>query len=289
MSEQQQTLIPPLVDAQWLAERLGTPDIAILDASAHLPDANRDARAEFEAAHIPGARYLDLKTLVDESSAVPSAFPTRIQFDRRMGLLGVGGDAAIVLYDDSDLRSAARAWAICRFYGLENVAILDGGLAGWRAAGHATQSGGAAIEPTAFASAGGAGAVRDKQEMLANIDSGREQVLDARDAPRFRGEAPDIRPGVPAGHIPRSRNLFFRKVLNDDGTFRDPEAIRGELAAAGVEDDRPVVTTCGSGMTASVLLFALHLTGRDDTALYDGSWAEWGADPDTPKAIGAPS
>ena len=273
-----------LVSTRWLADALGSPGLIVLDASAHLPGAERDAAAEFEAAHIPGARFLDLKSLTDADDPVPAAPPTRAQFDARMRALGVREGDRIVLYDDSAMRTAARGWFLLRLFGVE-AAVLDGGLAKWRAGGHPVESGASLVEPSTFSSTGSVGTVRIKADMRANIDSAAEQVVDARDGPRFRGEVPDIRPNMPSGHIPGSRNVPFGEVLESDGTFKDAVGIRAGFAAAGVDLDRPVVTTCGSGVTASVLLFALHLIGKD-AALYDGSWSDWGADPAMPVATG---
>lgn len=287
-----------LVSTEWLAEHLASPDLAVLDASSHLPAAGRDARAEFAAAHIPRARFLDLASLVDVASEVPAAVPTGGQLAERLGALGIAGGQRIVVYDDSDIRTAARAWFILRLHGFAEVAILDGGLGKWRAEGRDLESGGAAelSNPDSNPNSGATlsrvsaatppGAVRDKADMLANLATGAEQVVDARDARRFTGELPDFRPEVAPGHIPGSRNLPFGQVLNADGTYQRPEALRALFADAGIDLARPVVTTCGGGVTAAVLLFALHLVGKDDIALYDGSWAEWGTDPATPKALG---
>jgi thiosulfate/3-mercaptopyruvate sulfurtransferase len=282
-----------LVSTQWLAGELGSPNLAILDASNHLPVAGRDPRAEFVQAHIPGAKFLDLASLFDLDSPVPSALPTSDQFARRLADLGVAPDARVVLYDDSDVRTAARAWFIFRMHGVREVAILDGGLGKWRAEGRPVESGahapgGSADAPFSCA-ASGVGEVRTKEQMLANLATGAEQVLDAREAGRFTGELPDFRPEVAAGHIPSSRNLPYDRVLNADGTYKSPAELRRVFADAGVDLAAPVVTTCGGGVTAAVLLFAMHLIGKDDVALYDGSWSEWGADPVTPKELGAAS
>jgi len=275
-----------LVSTGWLAERLGEPGLVVVDASAHLPDANRDARAEFAAAHIPGARFLDLDSLKDLANAVPAALPTAAQFAERMVSLGVNQGDRVVIYDNSGVKTSARAWFIFRLHGLTDSAILDGGLGKWRAEGRPLDAGqsegrGGAVSPSA-----GPMSVRSKADMLANVGSGAEQVLDARGPGRFTGAEPEIRPGMVSGHIPGSCNLPFGQVLNADGTFKDEDGLRAAFAGAGIDLDRPVVTTCGSGVTASVLLFALHLLGKDDVALYDGSWSEWGADPATPKATG---
>lgn len=277
-----------LVSSAWLAQSLDDRDLVILDASAHLPDAERDPLAEFTASHIEGARFLDLPGLKDETSPVPAALPRADQFENRMRELGVSADDRIVLYDDSKLRSSARAYFICRMFGLKNVAILDGGFAKWRAEGRPVESGTAAITRTDFAvPLNDRSRVRSKAEMLANIASGAEQVVDARDAMRFSGETADTVHNLAGGHIPGAINLPFPQVLNADGTFKRGDELRTAFEAAGVDLMVPVTGSCGSGVTASVLLFALGLIGKDDTALYDGSWSEWGADPDTPKEIGA--
>ena len=275
-----------LVSTAWLAERLGEPGLVVVDASAHLPDTGRDARAEFAAGHIPGARFLDLERLKDFDSAVPAALPTAEQFAARMAEIGINDSDRIVIYDDSAVKTSARAWFIFRLHGAREVAILDGGLGKWRAEGRPVESGEPSGQSGRFKSRPGAGNVRTKADMVANIASDAEQVLDARGAGRFTGEEPEIRPGMPSGHIPGACNLPFGRVLKPDGTFRDEAGLRAAFAEAGIDLDKPVITTCGSGVTASVLLFAMHLLGKDDTALYDGSWSEWAVDPDTPKATG---
>lgn len=275
----------PLVSTQWLQNELKAPDLVVLDASMHLPSAGRDAGTEFAEAHIPGARFLDLATLTDRENPVPSAPPTRAQFDARLSLLGVTSGSRIVIYDNSALRTAARAWFLFRLFGVEKVGVLDGGLQKWRDEGRAIERGKAHIEPSQFASEGGSATIRTKQEILANIDEQHEQLIDARDGPRFRGEVPDIRPNMPTGHISGSCNLPFSQVLNSDGTFKDKSGLQAAFKSAGIELDSPVVATCGSGITASVLVFALHLLGKD-AALYDGSWSDWGADPDMPIETG---
>ena len=274
-----------LVSTDWLAEHLGEEGLVVLDASAHLPDAGRDPRAEFEAAHIPGARFLDLPSLVDPDSNVPSAVPTGEQFAARMEALGVNTGDRLVIYDDSGVKTSARAWFIARLHGAE-AAILDGGLSKWRAEGRPIEHGMPELPRGSYEPSRGAGTVRLKAEMLANLGKKREQVVDARGRARFTGEEEEFRPGLAAGHIPGSRNLPFGLLLSDDGTFRDEKDLRRAFGEAGVDLDKPVVTTCGSGVTAAVLLFALDRLGKRDVALYDGSWSEWGADPGTPKETG---
>ena len=275
-----------LVSTAWLAERLDEPGLVVIDASTHLPDAERDARAEFDKAHIPGARFLDLDSLKDLSSPVPAALPTMAQFAARMAEIGVNDGDRLVIYDDSAVKTSARAWFICRMHGIEQVAILDGGLGKWRAERRRLERGESAVGIGSVTPRTGPGRVKTKAEVLANVVNADEQLLDARGAARFTGAEPEARPGLASGHIPGSLNLPFGRMLKPDGTFRDDAGLRAAFAEAGIDLESPVVTTCGSGVTAAVLLFALHLLGKDDVALYDGSWSEWGADPATPKATG---
>lgn len=280
------TLPASLVSTQWLAARREAPGLAVLDASHHLPAAGRDAAAEFAAAHIAGARFLGLASLFDAGSPVPYAFPTPAQLAERLAGLSVGPDDAIVLYDDSALRSSARAWFVLTASGRGNVAILDGGLGKWRDEGLPLESGTPVHPPAAPASFTAPARVRTKADMLAILEHPVQQVLDARSADRVYGSGIDPVHGGPNGRIPGARNLPHTDLFNPDGTYKQPAALREAIVAAGIDLAAPVTATCGSGVTASVLLFAMHLVGKDDTALYDGSWAEWSADPATPKLQG---
>ena len=272
-----------LVSTRWLADQLGADDLVVLDATMHLPDNPRDAAEEYAAAHLPGARWLDLASFVDTGSPVPKAVPTAEQFADRLGHLGITPESRVVLYDDSQIKSAARAWFVFRLYGFAGVAILDGGLAKWKAEGRALEAGQTPVTPSEFPLPTRRPGTRSKADILANCDQRAEQVVDARDAARFAGEEGS----GSAGHIPGAGNVPFPLLFAADGTYRAPDEIAAIFAEAGVALDRPVVTSCNSGMTAAVLAFGLHLAGKRDAALYDGSWLEWGSDPDTPKQQGA--
>ncbi|MBU3077292.1 sulfurtransferase [Sphingomonas quercus] len=276
-----------LVSTQWLADQAGAADLVILDATLLDPALGRDAEAEFADAHIPGARFLGLKTLVDASSPLPNTLPEPGAFASRLAALGVNGDARLVLYDNSPWKTAARGWWMLRASGFERVAILDGGLALWKAEGRPIETGAplpAAAVAAATAPAPFAG-TRDLAAVQANLQSDAEQLVDARSAARYAGEEAE-RAGVEPGHIPGSRSLPYSKLFDGDGRWKRGAALQAEFDRAGVDPGRPLVVTCGSGITACVVAFGAHLLGRDDVALYDGSWTEWGGDPATPKATG---
>jgi thiosulfate/3-mercaptopyruvate sulfurtransferase len=276
-----------LVSTEWLAEEMGADDLRIVDASNHLPVAKRDARADYVAGHIPGAVFMDLASLVDTASEVPSALPTPEMFASRMQKLGIGDGSRVVVYDDSEVKTAARAWYMLTMFGAQNVAILDGGLAKWKAEGRPLERGMRERRERHYTAWEDRSRIRTKAEMLANLESRAEQVVDAREAGRFTGDLPDFRPGVPSGHIPGSVNLPYSELFRKDGTFKDRAGLRAAFEKAGIDLDRPVTTTCGGGVTAAVLCFALRLLGKeDDVALYDGSWSEWAVDPSTPKELG---
>jgi thiosulfate/3-mercaptopyruvate sulfurtransferase len=281
------TLLPgPLVSTDWLARHIGQPGLVVLDASRHLPAAKRDPIAEFETGHIPGARFFDLAVLVDRESDVPQALPRPEQLANCLASLGVSSDNAVVIYDDSAVKTSARAWYLLTAHGLTNVAILDGGLRKWRAEGRELEPGASkhhAIEPSPLQAPT---SVRMKADLLANLDTKTEQVVDARGADRVFGSGIDPVHGGENGRIPGSFNLPFNQLFAEDGTYLPTAELAARFEQAGVDADQPIVTTCGSGVTACVLLFALHLMGKDKIALYDGSWVDWSSDPSTPKAAG---
>lgn len=276
-----------LVSTEWLAGEMGASDLRIVDASWHLPDAGRDAAADYAKAHIPGAVFMNLAELVDSAAPLDNTLPTAEKFSSRMQSLGLGDGSRIVLYDDSALKTSARAWFMLKLFGAHDVAILDGGIAKWKAEGRPLAEGKETLRHRHFTAWSDGKNLRSKADLLANLASGAEQVVDARSTGRFTGEEPETRPGVASGHIPGARSLPHGLLFNADGTFKDKAALGAAFAAAGVDLTKPVVTSCGSGITASVLAFALHLLGKEDVALYDGSWSEWGSDADTPKALGA--
>lgn len=276
-----------LVSTEWLASETGASDLRIVDASRHLPETGRDAAAEYQAAHIPGAVFMDLAELTDPAATVDNTLPSAERFASRMQALGLGDGSRIVLYDDSAIKSATRAWFMLKLFGARDVAILDGGIAKWKAEGRPLASGTETLRQRHFTVWSDPKRVRDKAAVLANLASDAELVIDARGPGRFTGTEAETRPGLSSGHIPGSRNVHYAKLFNPDGTFRSKAEIAALFADAGVDLSRPLISSCGSGMTACVLAFALHLIGKEDVALYDGSWSEWGLDPATPKATGA--
>lgn len=275
-----------LVSTEWLASEMAASDLRVVDASVHLPAAGRDARAEYESAHIPGAVFMDLAALTDSASPVENAVPDAAAFAEGMRQLGIGDGSRIVVYDDSAIKSATRAWFLLRVFGAQNVAVLDGGLAKWKAEGRPLSSGTETRRPRHFTEWSDPARIRAKADIVRNLVSRAEQVVDARSAARYSGTEREVRPGLASGHIPGSHNVPYSSLFNGDGTFRKTGELRAAFEAAGVDLSRPVVTSCGSGMTACALAFALHLLGKGDVALYDGSWSEWGSDPETPKVLG---
>ena len=273
-----------LVSTEWLANEMGASDLRIVDATRHLPGTGRDAHAEYEAGHIPGAVFMDLADLVDDNAAIDNTLPPAEKFASRMQSLGLGDGSRIVIYDDSAVKTSARAWFMLKMFGAHDVAILDGGIAKWKAEGRALKQGKETLRHRHFTAWSDDKNVRSKADMLGNLHSKAEQVVDARGAARWAGHEADPRPNIASGHIPGSFNVPYTAMFNADGTFKDAATLKSTFEAAGVDLAKPVVTSCGSGVTACVVAFGMHLLGKEDVALYDGSWTEWGADPDTPKA-----
>ena len=275
-----------LVSTDWLAKEMGASDLRIVDATLFL-DA-RDAAAEYEAEHIPGAVFMDLANLVDTTSPYPLMLPKPEKFASRMQSLGLGDGSRIVLYDNSPFKSSARAWwMLSVVFGAHGVAILDGGLAKWKAEGREVESGKVTLRHRHFTVWRDDKPVRTIEQMKANVESKAEQVVDARGAGRFEGREAEPRLGVNPGHIPGSLNLPYDQMFNPDGSWKRDEDLKAAFVSAGIDLDKPLVATCGSGLTAATLVYGAHLLGKKDVALYDGSWSEWGAQADTPKAIGA--
>jgi len=265
-----------LVSTGWLAQHLADPDLRLLDASWHLPGSGRDARAEYAAAHLPGARFFDIDAICDQRSPLPHMAPPPEKFISRMRAMGVGDGHQVVVYDSAGLFSAARVWWTFRLMGKTDVAVLDGGLPKWRAEGRAVEDLPPVVRDRHMTVSRQNHLVRDVTQVAHAAKLGEAEIVDARAPERFRGEVPEPRPGLRAGHIPGSKNLPFGALLNPDGTMKPPPALRAAFAATGVDLARPVITTCGSGVTAAILSLALERIGHRNHALYDGSWAEWG-------------
>jgi thiosulfate/3-mercaptopyruvate sulfurtransferase len=272
-----------LVSTAWLAERLTAPDVRIVDASWYLPQLKRDAKAEYRAAHIPGAVFFDIDEIADTANPLPHMLPSPEKFTSRMRKLGLGDGSRIVVYDGSGVNSSApRAWWMFRVFGHRDVAVLDGGFRKWQAEGRPIEDLPPVPRERHFTARFDRTLVRDIDQMQANLAAGREQVVDARARGRFLGSEPEPRPGLRGGHIPGSRNLPFQELVDADGTMLNAATLRKRVAEAGIDMSRPVVASCGSGVTACVLALSLHLLGHREVAVYDGSWAEWGSRTDTP-------
>ncbi|MER2508201.1 3-mercaptopyruvate sulfurtransferase [Amaricoccus sp.] len=269
-----------LVSTEWLAAHLGAPDVRVLDASWYLPSAGRDAEAEFRVAHIPGARFFDIEDISDDQSELPHMAPPVEKFISRVRAMGVGDGHRVVVYDGAGLFSAARVWWLFRLFGKEDVAVLDGGLPKWIAEGRPVDDAAPFPRDRHFTARRNAGLVRDVTQVAASAKLGDARIVDARSPARFRGDEPEPRPGLRSGHIPGAVNVHYATLLTPSGTLKPAEELRAIFEAAGVDVTKPVITTCGSGISAAILSLALEVVGSRSHALYDGSWAEWGAYPD---------
>jgi thiosulfate/3-mercaptopyruvate sulfurtransferase len=279
-----------LVTTEWLAGRLGQPRLRVVDGSMYLPTRGRDAAAEYAAAHLPAAVFFDLEATSDRRSSLPHMLPSAADFAERMSALGLDDADDIVVYDGSGANlSAARVWWMFRVFGHDRVALLDGGIGKWRREGRPVESGAPTRPRGSFtARRGPKDAVRDLDQVRQAAGTGRAQIVDMRSAGRFAATEPEPRPGLRGGHIPGSLNLPYDELVREDGTVLPAESLRRRIAAAGIDPSRPIIATCGSGVSACALIHALHLLGHGQVALYDGAWTEWGGRADTPIESGKP-
>ena len=275
-----------LVSTTWLAEHLKDPDLRVLDGSWYLPDAGRDPRAEYDETHIPGARFFDIDEIADLRSELPHMAPPPEKFMSRMRAMGVGDGHQVVVYDGFGVNSAARVWWMFKLMGHMDVAVLDGGLPKWQAEGHPVEDMDPVIRDRHMVVRVQNQLVRDVTQVSQAAKLGDAEIVDARSAARFRGEAQEPREGLRSGHIPGSRNVPFTELLTADKTMKQVVELRAVFEAAGVDLSKPVITTCGSGVTAAILALALERLGKSDWSVYDGSWAEWGQFPTLPIATG---
>ncbi len=275
-----------LVSTSWLAAHLKDPDLRVLDASWYLPEAGRNAKDEYDAAHIPGARFFDISDISDQRSDLPHMAPPIEKFMSRMRAMGVGDGHQIVVYDGAGLLSAARVWWLFKLMGFETVAVLDGGFPKWQAEGHEVEDMPPMVRDRHMTVRFQNQLVRDVTQVSAASKLKDHVIVDARAGNRFRGDAPEPREGLRAGHIPGSRSVPYTTLLNDDKTMKPPQECREIFEAAGVDLTKPIITTCGSGITAAILALALERMGHNQWSLYDGSWAEWGMFPTVPVATG---
>lgn len=275
-----------LVSTGWLARHLKDPDLRIIDGSWYMPDMKRNARAEYDAAHIPNARFVDIDDLSDNRSDLPHMAPPVEKFMSRMRTLGIGDGHQVVVYDGAGLFSAARIWWMFRLMGKRDVAVLDGGFPKWQAEGRPIEDLPPVIRDRHMTVQYQNQMTRDVTQVARATKLGSHTILDARAAERFRGDVAEPRPGLRSGHIPGARNVPFATLLNPDGTMKNATALRTVFDAAGADLSRPVITSCGSGVTAAIINLALERIGKSDHAVYDGSWSEWGSYPDMPVATG---
>ncbi len=277
-----------LVDTDTFSRLLDAPDVRPVDASWYLPVENRDALRDYRERHIAGAVFFDIDAISDESTDLPHMLPRPEKFSSRVRSLGLGDGVRIVVYDGGNMMAAARAWWMFRVFGHDDIQVLDGGLAKWMAEGRPVDDEPVIPRERHFTPRLNTFLVRDIGQMQANLESSRAQVVDARSRGRFAGQEAEFRPGLKSGHIPGSRNLPYTALLREDGTIVDNQAIAGAFHDAGIDPARPVITTCGSGISACFLALALDLAGFPDAAVYDGSWTEWGGARNTPVATGDP-
>lgn len=269
-----------LVSTEWLAAHLD--DVRVVDASWYMPNEKRDAEAEFKAAHIPGAVFFDIDIIADLTTDLPHMMPAARDFSRAVGGLGIGNDRMVVVYDGSGIFSAPRVWWMLKAMGHDQVKVLDGGFPKWKREGRTIESGPAKISAAEFSATPRPAIMRDFGEVMGIVENKSAQMVDARSPGRFYGSEPEPRAGVRGGHMPGAANVHFRSLLTQDGTFKPPAQLRDIFASAGIDPQRPVVTTCGTGVTAAILKLALDDIGAPDVALYDGSWTEWGSRPEAP-------
>lgn len=275
--------VPTLVETDWLEQNLDDPSVRVVDASWHLPATGRSGADEYATAHIPGAVFWDIDAIADPASSLPHMMPDEATFEGHMNALGISNDHHVVIYDNISMMTGARAWWTLRAFGHGRVSLLNGGFVKWQAEDRAATADTSDIPEVRFRASFNPSMVRSADDVLANLESRQAQVLDARSAGRFAGTDPEPRPECRSGHIPGSLNLPFNTLIDPDtATVRPGAELSARLAQSGIDTARPVITTCGSGVTACVLALAMHLTGKDDVAIYDGSWSEWGARTDTP-------
>ena len=275
-----------LVSTQWLAAHLKDPDLRVLDASWYLPGSERDPFAEYQRAHIPGARFFDLDDVSDHRSDLPHMVPPVEKFMSRMRAIGVGDGHQIVVYDGSGLFSAPRVWWLFKLMGQMDIAVLDGGFPKWQAEGHPVEDLPPILRDRHMMVRRQNQMVKDVTQVSAASKLGESEIVDARSPGRFYGKDPEPRPGLRAGHIPGSKNVFYKDLLKADDTMKSPDEMRQVFVEAGVDLDKPVITSCGSGVTAAILSLGLTRMGKTDHSLYDGSWTEWGMFPTLPIATG---
>jgi thiosulfate/3-mercaptopyruvate sulfurtransferase len=277
----------PLVSTEWLAAHLDDPKVKVIDASFKMPGVLPLPVDDYLAAHIPGAVFFDVDAVSDHAVDLPHMYPDAAQFARDVGALGISSDDTVVAYDSGGWVAAPRAWWMFLSYGHANVRVLDGGLKKWRAEGRPTEAGPASPAPGQFKATLDTSFVRSKAQVVANLDAGKEQLIDARAANRFEGTVPEPRAGIRSGHIPGSRNLPYNELFDAaTGTMKPIEALRQAFTGTGLDLAAPIVTTCGSGVSAAVLTLALYRLGVRGSALYDGSWSEWGRQDGPPVATG---